>query len=201
MICEENIKNINEGKPLMCYQCQKIFHKTCLEDWDNNCKKRKNKFFCPKCKYDLPLKDWKEKVNFEEERKNVAYVLNDLNNEKKIKAFKNILNKINKINLLIDDNKINNIDYNQINEVNKITDKIFEALNITENFVKSKTNSMSDNYIIGVINVKNDNENLRIINTYEQYCKSINAKVKNEDFNNEKEIIYFCKILLKMKVF
>ena len=33
-ICFEQIKN----EPILCYQCQKIFHKNCLKNWDIKCK-------------------------------------------------------------------------------------------------------------------------------------------------------------------
>ena len=54
-ICEEDIK---EEKPLLCYRCQKLFHKKCLENWNDKCNEKNVKFNCPKCKYELSLKDW-----------------------------------------------------------------------------------------------------------------------------------------------
>ena len=66
----------------MCYQCQNIFHKRCLEDWDKQCKSKNNNFKCPTCTYELPLKDWKEKINYEEERNNKAKEMNELQQNK-----------------------------------------------------------------------------------------------------------------------
>ena len=77
-ICNENIKN---EKPLLCYRCQKIFHKKCLENWEKNCFKDNKRFNCPYCKNDLPLKDWKEKINYEEERKNTSEIMKKLNEQ------------------------------------------------------------------------------------------------------------------------
>ena len=99
-ICQENIK---ENKPLMCYQCQRIFHKECLKKWEYNCKIM---FRCPICNFELPLKNWKEKVNYEEERNNEENIMKDLNanknkyNDLKIKYekyFENISNIIERI--------------------------------------------------------------------------------------------------------
>ena len=55
-ICQEIIKG--EEQPLLCYKCQKLFHKKCLEDWNNKCIEKNLEFSCPKCKYELALKDW-----------------------------------------------------------------------------------------------------------------------------------------------
>jgi hypothetical protein len=147
-ICDENIKD----KQLICYQCQRIYHKRCLEDWNERCKKQKTNFSCPKCKYELPLKNWKEKVNYKDERNNEAKRIDELNkikfreninnninriSDKKYndlknefeknmdnisKIFKNIFNKTSEISLLID----NNNNYNNIifNNPNEIYNKI-----------------------------------------------------------------------------
>ena len=72
IICKEKIKN---NKQLMCYQCQNIYHKKCLEEWENRCKIENKTFSCPKCKYELPLIKWKAKVNYEDEKNNEANML------------------------------------------------------------------------------------------------------------------------------
>jgi hypothetical protein len=62
---------------------------------ENECNNQSRKFNCPKCKYDeLPLNKWKEKINYEEERKSEANIINEINSNK----LKNILN--NKINII-----------------------------------------------------------------------------------------------------
>ena len=165
-ICEEKIKDIKNDKPLICYQCQKIYHKKCLEKWDNQCKLQKINFKCPKCKYELPLKHWKEKVNYEDERNNEVYIMNQLNKynfnedtkiinkyynlKKKYKEFientskilNNILNKINKIIYFINNNnKIKNYDNIGINNPNEISNIIFENIAIIDNFVQHQINN------------------------------------------------------------
>ena len=131
-ICEVDIK---EEKPLLCYRCQKLFHKKCLEKWDEKCNEKNIKFSCPKCKYELPLKDWLQKLNYNEERLNEANIMkeltnkNQLNNEIKSEysifklntynIYENILNKVDKINSLLEKNEKNkSIIENDINEIN-----------------------------------------------------------------------------------
>ena len=48
IICKEKIK---VNKQLMCYHCQNIYHKKCLEEWENRCKLENKTFSCPKCRY------------------------------------------------------------------------------------------------------------------------------------------------------
>ena len=185
-ICREIIK---EDKPLLCYQCQEIYHKKCLRKWDNVCKSQNNNFNCPKCKYELPLDNWKEKVNYAEERNNET--MNDLNinkikdnkiNKNQYNALKNeyqrymdkiskiferILKKCNEIvSLLNINNNIKNND--KKNNPNDIYNMIFDNLIIFENYVKyqiyKKKEKINDinNYMANEINciyVPKDNEN------------------------------------------
>ena len=51
-ICNEHIKN---EKPLLCYKCQKIFHKKCLEIWSKKTKSLNQELACPNCRNELPL--------------------------------------------------------------------------------------------------------------------------------------------------
>ena len=92
-ICYEKIKN---EIPILCYQCQKIFHESCLKYWDNKCKNQNKRFDCPKCKYEeLPFMKWKEKINYEDDRKNEANVINEINNNKFNENLNNNINRIN----------------------------------------------------------------------------------------------------------
>ena len=165
IICEMSIKN---ESPLLCYQCQKIFHKKCLDDWNNKCKNLNINFNCPKCKYEMPLKDWKEKVNYEEERKNTGDILNKLNNKDKISdnkfielnteytnfksnisAFcKKIVGKIKNIKNLLPDNIINDINELNYNNQNETSNFILESLEIIENKIKTKLKKCNENKII-----------------------------------------------------
>ena len=76
------MKNKNNDKPMICYQCQKVFHRNCLNDWDKKCKSENNDFNCPICKYVLPFKDWKEKIKFEDDRKIEVNIMEEINKNK-----------------------------------------------------------------------------------------------------------------------
>ena len=165
IICELSIK---KESPLLCYQCQKIFHKKCLDDWNNKCKNLNVNFNCPKCKYELPLNDWKEKINYEEERKNEANILEKLNDVDKIKDnkdneiydeynnlklnetkfFKEFIGKIDKIKNLLDNNVINNESNLNYDNQNEITNFILESLEDIEKQIKSKLDKNNKNKII-----------------------------------------------------
>ena len=133
-ICFKIIKNEN---PLFCYICQKNFHKKCLEDWDKKSRLKNLKLSCPNCRNELPLEQWKPKLDFEDNRKNDAEMINLLLNknnnnnnnniidelkneniklkekydkyiEKTFNIFKNIFTEFKEINSLLKINKINN---------------------------------------------------------------------------------------------
>ena len=201
-ICQENIKNIIDGKPLMCYQCQKIFHKKCLENWDNKCSLSNIKFNCPKCKYDLPLKHWKEKVNYEDERINEANKMNELNNNKlkeniykindnkynklkneylkyiedSLETINNIFHKVQEIQLLINNNILNTKDKEQNKNINELSNKIFELLKIIDIFIQNKSNDNSKKEEI--IKVNHFNNIL---------LSDLNNKIVDKNINSEKE--------------
>jgi surface protein len=194
-ICQENIRGKNNEKPLLCYQCQKLFHRKCLEDWDKKCKMQNVNFSCPKCKYELPFKNWKEKVNYAEERDNEFIMVDELSKNKpkeneKIninnyityakstsQIFKNILNIINEMVFLIN----NNVGKKEFNNPEEIVGEIFQGLMVIESFVKNKINN---NYEIVVINNKNDIKDIKNINMRRAYIKpSSNIKL-NDKRNN-----------------
>jgi len=186
----------------MCYQCQRIFHKECLKKWEYNCKIM---FRCPICNFELPLKNWKEKVNYEEERNNEENIMKDLNanknkyNDLKIKyeklfenisnIFKRILHKSNEIISLIDnksDMENNNImNYKDLKE---ISDLIFNNFNkIIENLVKNKIdNNNKKGNIYGIYKskkqFKDDIKINPVIKTNEITCKYIPKKGETEIF-------------------
>ena len=167
-VCDIIIKN---EKPLLCYQCQKIFHKKCLEDWNNKCQELIINFNCPKCKFEMPLIDWKEKINYTGEREKEAEILEKLyklknidkiNNNKYDKLnkeynkfkensndiFEKIINKIFAIKKLLENNIINqiyNINYNNLKE---ISNYILEELENIEAKIKIKFNNINENNII-----------------------------------------------------
>ena len=150
-ICQVNIKQ--EEKPLLCYRCQKLFHKKCLENWNDKCNERNIKFSCPKCKYELPIKDWHEKLNYNDERLNEVNMMKELTNKNQVNnelksefnifksntynTYENILNKVDKINSLFEQNKP--IIEKSINDFNQyeMPNKIIEGLNIIEESIKN----------------------------------------------------------------
>ena len=184
-ICYVNIKDSKEGKPMICYQCQRIFHKKCLENWDAKCKMENTHFNCPKCRYnELPLNSWKEKINYDEERNNEAYIMNVLNKSKlkdndkneininkykdleneyekyvenTSKIFENIFNKSKEIILLINENYILKDDNNiNFNNSNEISKIIFDNFNIIKNYIKGQKYNKSVNEVNNNFNLIGD---------------------------------------------
>ena len=149
---------------------QKIYHKKCLEEWDNRCKLLNKIFVCPECKYELPLTKWKEKVNYEDERNNEVNMLSELNKLKENKnnnmnnsidkdeynflkknyseymenasnLFKTIFHKTIEIISLINDTNINQ-DNMPINDINEINNNIWLNFKIIENFIIYHINTL-----------------------------------------------------------
>ena len=156
-ICSENIKHEN---PLFCYVCQKIFHFKCLEDWSLKKEKENEKLKCPYCKKELPLNEWKQKLDFEDNRKNDAEIINQLKRDNLIKneifdkfkefksntsyLLKSILNKISELIKIIknaQNNKLNDYikelsDDNIDLQIDNISNIFFEEFNIIEEYIK-----------------------------------------------------------------
>ena len=131
ILCEIIIKNEN---PYLCYKCQKIFHEKCLKYLDNKYKSQNKTLTCPNCRNELPLDEWNKKLNYEENRKDFANLLDQLNklsdntsqrNEimnkydvsmvrgtEEIEALRSILDKVNIFNNLLkleNNNKLNEL--------------------------------------------------------------------------------------------
>ena len=154
-ICSDLIKDEN---PLFCYACQKIFHHECLKNWEIQRKENYKELNCPNCRKELPLEEWKAKLDFEEIRKNDAEIMNLLNElddssssmkysdyiEKSLEIFKNILTKIKNIRDMIvpeeNEKLINLIKELSVNYINPPLDDIsviiFEELEFIDNFLK-----------------------------------------------------------------
>ena len=66
---------IKHENPFFCYSCQKLFHHKCLENWDKQRHQQHKNLCCPNCRNELPLKKWKEKLNYEESRKSEAEIM------------------------------------------------------------------------------------------------------------------------------
>ncbi len=112
---------IIEEKPYFCQTCQQIYHENCLKDWEKKKKETNENFFCPFCRKELPLDQWKQKlfhleymnedinlykiydlINLINERK-IALLQNELQskNEEINDIFLNILRKTSEISSLI----------------------------------------------------------------------------------------------------
>ena len=166
LICSDIIKN---EKPLFCYTCQKIFHHRCLENWDKQRKVNNKVLKCPICQEALPLEKWREKLDFEENRKNITELMKRFNSlkaenikqneiiknyshnlKKVLNLFINLLNKINEIHALIRPNnnmKLKNL-INQLqstlNLINPPIDDIYSVflheLDTLEKYIIKKKN-------------------------------------------------------------
>ena len=197
-ICEIIIKN---EKPYLCYKCQNIFHEKCLKDWDIKCKSQHKNLMCPNCRNELPIERWNKKLNYEENRKDDANLINKINElkdnkmmqtklikkyekyiEKTIEIFKNILNQINSIHNLMklsNNNKLNYlINEYPLNIKNLINiDDIYDLINFYleqfKNFIK-KYNIIVD---------KNNNKFEKKKEKINEYRNGINLKYFVESRN------------------
>jgi len=79
ILCSIIIKN---EKPYFCYKCQKIFHEKCLKDWDNKCKLQNKNLLCPNCRNELPIEKWNKKLDYEDNRRDYANMMNLINEYK-----------------------------------------------------------------------------------------------------------------------
>jgi len=218
-ICSENIKHEN---PLFCYVCQKIFHYKCLESWSQKKQKLNEKLKCPFCNKELPLEEWKQKLDFEENRKNDAEIINQLKRDniikneifEKYKEFKektyiflnNLLNKINGLNKLIKYNQNNNLNSyikglssdNIDIQIDNISNIIFAEFKKIEQYIKNKEDFKSlenENKNIKDFNIKN-NKILHKINIKPVINPDIHEDIiknKENEYRNTIEIIYYSK--------
>ena len=136
-ICLEIIKHEN---PFLCYECQKIFHHSCLNHWDERQKHLNKVLSCPNCRNELPFEKWKVLRNYDEMRTKDAQILNQLGKsfnsneyiDKSADLFKLVLNKLNIIHSKINSQtnyKLNNlIDEFKYNLINPSIDEISTVL-------------------------------------------------------------------------
>ena len=176
IICKEKIKN---NKQLMCYQCQNIYHKKCLEDWENRCKLNNKNFSCPKCKYELSLIKWKAKVNYEDEKNNEANMLVELNKNKKKQ------------------NIDNNMYDNYKDKYNILKNEYYKYIENTSNLLKNIFHKSIG--IIALINTDNIKKDIRVFNNINEiYANILNNfkiienfvghQINNKKSKNEKNI-------------
>ena len=97
---------IKEENPYFCYVCQKLFHQKCLKLWAKEKKQKNKNLSCPNCRNELPLNEWKQKLNYESSRMHEVDILNELTKnslsfekykEKTTNILKGIINKLNEM--------------------------------------------------------------------------------------------------------
>ena len=149
-ICLEIIKHEN---PFFCYQCQKIYHHSCLKFWDSKQKQMNRRLSCPNCRNELPLEQWKVLRNFDEMRTKDALIYNQLGKSsnsnsndymhKSMSLFKFIINKLYTIHPKITpqinynlNNLIEVLKYNITNpSIEEISKVIVQELDIIEKYI------------------------------------------------------------------
>ena len=193
LFCSKIIKNEN---PFLCYKCQKVYHKECIEGWDKKCKEQNKNLTCPNCRNELPLEQWNKKLEFEEGRQNDAYLINKIN---EYKINDNMNNNINKIKeRKIDELKDENIKQSElIKKYENYIRKTFETfkdilnnLNSVHTSVKlEKNNKLNDliaNYPLNFENLNLDEISKIINEEFEIFKKNLinkNIPVQNNNIN------------------
>ena len=205
---------IKDENPYLCYNCQKIFHVKCLEGWDKKRKSQNLILSCPGCRNELPIEKWKKKLDFQENRKNVAENLNKINEYKldinlnnkinqikdneieKLKKvnkeltnyYKNLLKlitkKINEINQLFDNNMLKDILINELS-VKDISDLIFKDLTNIDNFIKLKTEQKTNKLI------HHQNESINFMDDNTTFDLNTTFENYGEEWENEVKLLLY----------
>ena len=208
-ICDDLIKN---EKPYFCYICQKNFHHNCLEDWNKKKLNLNQNLNCPNCRNELALENWKQKLDFEENRKKAGEMMNKIN---KIESEKNLNSNINEIkerqinylkNEFIKQNKIIDERNNDIKQTLLLFKNILYKLNEITSKLKPGVNNNLLN-LIATLSSEPVKPPLNDISTIvfneleeiQKYIKIIDADKNNNnkpikiEYKNEFYIKYFCK--------
>ena len=170
VLCINTIKNEN---PYFCYNCQKIFHNKCLNNWDKECKSQYHKLKCPNCRNELPIEKWKKKLNYEEDRTFIANLID------KINEYENELNTA-----MNNSNNKNKKQEQQIKyfDIIKQYEKYIEETSILFKHILKKIN-----LIHSLLNFKTNDKLSNLINKYHLNIKSLDltdiSKVINEELN------------------
>ena len=168
ILCTIIIKNEN---PYLCYKCQKIFHEKCLKDWDKKCKLQNKNLECPNCRNELPIEKWNKKLDYEENRKDNANLMNKIN---EYKLNNNMNNNIN----IIKDKKINELkeikQYDLLNKYEIYINKTIEIFKGILNQINSIHNSL---------NLENSNKLNNLMKIYE------NLNINNIDLDDISGVI------------
>jgi len=200
-ICYEIIKHEN---PFLCYECQKIFHHSCLKGWDTRLKQLYKELTCPNCRNELPYEDWKVLLNYDEDRTKAAEILNqagksyDLNEftEKTTNLFKLIINKLNDMHPLIEIQKNYKL-YNLIEEfksrlvipsIEEISKVIIEELDLLKEYIENSKKGIINEGVgyKNEINLKYMAEKDGIQNIFHEYFVENNKDNINLIINKNK---------------
>ncbi len=172
ILCSVIIKN---EKPYLCYICQKIFHEQCLNDWDKKCKAEKKNLFCPNCRNELPKEKWNKKLDYEENRKDNANLMN------KINEFQ-INNNMHTNITIIKDKKIKELKDNKI--------KQYELINKYEKYIKKTIQIFRNilnkiNLIHSLLNLPNNNILNNLVNSYPLNIQNLDIDDISNAINEE----------------
>ena len=172
ILCSIIIKN---EKPYLCYKCQKIFHDKCLKDWDKKCKLQNKNLICPNCRNELPIEKWNKKLDYEENRKDNANLMNKIN---EYKLNNNMNDNINKIK----DKKINELKDNEI-IIEKLLKKYENYINETIEIFKNILNKI--NNIHNLMKLENNNKINNLLNNFPLNIKNLNINAISTAINEE----------------
>ena len=88
----------------------------------------------------------------------------------------------------------------KMKEYNKGTLIIYSIIKFQQKHNIIKDNKTKSNYIIAELEIKEDNETIRIINSYEEFKRENNKGDLEEEYLNEKEIKENCKIRINNEI-
>ena len=189
ILCTTLIKNEN---PYLCYKCQKIFHEKCLKDWDKKCKSQNKVFECPNCRNKLQLEKWNKKLNYEDNRKESAYIMN------KIKEYK-LNNNMNKNINIIKEKKINELKENENNQ-NELIKNYEKYILKTKEILKNIFDKVKSIHSLLKLKENNKLNNIRSLKNYSE-LDNISSIIydeldlfKNYIIDNQKNIAKEAKI-------
>ena len=182
ILCSIIIKN---EKPYFCYKCQKIFHDKCLKDWDKKCKSQNKSFSCPNCRNELPIEKWNKKLDYEENRKDDANLMNQINEYK-------LNNKMNENINIIKDRKINELieKNNQLNELIKKYENYINKTLLVFNNILNKIELMHSLFTLENNFQLNELLNIKQFN-FDNFDNNLNkiSNVINEELEKYIEIM------------
>ena len=209
-ICLELIKYEN---PFLCYECQKIFHHSCLKNWDTRERRLGKKCSCPNCRNELPFEEWKVLRNYDENRAKDALLLNQIGQsfdsnefvEKSINLFKLILNKLNNIHSFIQIEKHYKLN-NLIEEfksdlihpkIDDISKAVIDELDLLEEYISKINQGVKKDEIIykNEINIKYMTQKEGTENIFGKYFVENNIKNINLIINGKQSpLVHKCNL-------